>query len=156
MLATQKTRMHSSRMRTACSSSRLLGVSASVHAGIHPPAWPGPGPGPGPRPGHSPPTDAGLETPRPDPPNFRMGCNPFLMRTESPASSHSCRSVDADAQYKRALTVGLFIEWRDAEDLRDILTVLWWWGGQSANLFISDLFITPTFYLVIFFLQKLH
>ena len=33
------TRMHSSRMRTACSSSRLLGggVSASVHAGIPPP-----------------------------------------------------------------------------------------------------------------------
>ena len=27
--------MHSSRMRTARSSSRLLGVSASVHAGIH-------------------------------------------------------------------------------------------------------------------------
>ena len=34
---TLKTRMHSSRMRTARSSSRLLGegVSASVHAGIH-------------------------------------------------------------------------------------------------------------------------
>ena len=32
----KKTRMHSSRMRFARSSSHLLGVSASVHAGIHP------------------------------------------------------------------------------------------------------------------------
>ena len=49
--------MHSSRMRTAHSSSRPLGgVSASVHAGINPP-----GPEPGDPPG------VGLETPWPDP-----------------------------------------------------------------------------------------
>ena len=59
-----KARMHSSRMHTARSSSRLLGWSASVHAGIHP-SRPGPG--------HHPP---GLDTPQlwacrqpqPDPP----------------------------------------------------------------------------------------
>ena len=48
--------MHSSRMRTARSSSRQPGGSASVHAGIHPP-----GVGPEPPPG------VGLETPWPDP-----------------------------------------------------------------------------------------
>ena len=52
----KKTRMHSSRMRTAHSSSHLLGegVSASVHAGIYTPwvwAW------------RSPPPGVGLETP---------------------------------------------------------------------------------------------
>ena len=54
------TRMHSSRMRTARSSSRLLGegVSASVHAGIHIPSPPPPGPG------HSLPPGVGLETPQ--------------------------------------------------------------------------------------------
>ena len=54
-----ETRMHSSRMPTVRSSSRLLGGSASVHAGIHPPT-PGPGPPP-PRPG---PGDSG-QTPQP-------------------------------------------------------------------------------------------
>ena len=35
----ESTRMHSSRMRTARGSSRLLGVSASVHSGIRPRVW---------------------------------------------------------------------------------------------------------------------
>ena len=49
----QLTRMYSSRMCTARSSSRVLGegVSASVHAGIHtPPPRCGPGDPPGPTP----------------------------------------------------------------------------------------------------------
>ena len=55
----EKTRMHSSRMRTAHSSSRQPGGSAYVHAGIHSPGcWPGDPPwcGPGTPPG------LGLET----------------------------------------------------------------------------------------------
>ena len=67
--------MHSSRMRTARSSSRLLGVSASVHAGIHlfPPGL-------------------GLNTPwvwawRPPPArpiNFQPGCGPGETPSQTP------------------------------------------------------------------------
>ena len=72
------TKMHSSRMRTVRSSSRLLGgVSASVHAGIHtpplclgldtrPPRQTPPEPGPGP-PGQNPP-GLGLDPPQADTP----------------------------------------------------------------------------------------
>ena len=58
------TRMHSSRMGTASSSSRLLGGSASVHAGIytHPRFGPGDLPWPDPSTSH---LGEGLETPPP-------------------------------------------------------------------------------------------
>ena len=93
-LILNKTRMRSSRMCTARSSSRLLGGgSASVHAGIHTPGC-GPGdapwvwdwrpPSPQCRPG-DPPLGVGLETPhpgmgletppRPDP-STSPGCGP--------------------------------------------------------------------------------
>ena len=78
------TRMHSSRMHSAHSSSHLLGGSASVHAGIH-----SPGPGPGTPPGvclEHPPQGVGLESPLPDPqppphsgtgdPQTPLGCGP--------------------------------------------------------------------------------
>ena len=60
-----KIRMHSSRMRTVRSSSRLLGggMSASVHAGIHTHTWPGPGHPPG----------LGLEAPLARPSNLPLG-----------------------------------------------------------------------------------
>ena len=68
-------------MRTACSSSHLLGVSASVHAGIHPLgldtspwawAWTTPGHGPG-----SPTLGVGLDTLSPArPPNLPLGPGP--------------------------------------------------------------------------------
>ena len=54
------TRMHSSRMRTARSSSRLLGVSTSVHAGTPPGCGPGEPPPP----------------PQARPLNFPLGCGP--------------------------------------------------------------------------------
>ena len=72
--------MHSSRMRTVRSSSRLLRGSASVHAGI-----PSPGCGPGDppsvgleTPGQTPqlPLDVGLETPQARPLNFPLWCGP--------------------------------------------------------------------------------
>ena len=62
--------MHSSRMRTAYSSSRWGGGSASVHAGIHSPPVCGPGdplgcgPGDPPECGPRDPTGYGLETPQ--------------------------------------------------------------------------------------------
>ena len=59
------TRMPSRRMRTARSSSRLLGVSASVHAGINPP-----------RCGPADPPGVGLDTPPVRPLNFPPGCGP--------------------------------------------------------------------------------
>ena len=74
-VTTDPTRMHSSRMRTARSSSRLLGGggSASVHARIHPPGLgldtTPLGPGPGHPPGCGPedlPPGVGLEAPPPD------------------------------------------------------------------------------------------
>ena len=57
--------MHSSRMRTVCSSTTAWGVSASVHAGIHtPPAWAWT------------PLGLGLETPpQPDPPTSPWVCS---------------------------------------------------------------------------------
>ena len=60
--------MHSSRMRTARSSSRLLGGSASVHAGIHTP--------PPPEGLDLDPQDVGLDTPLARPPNLPFGPGP--------------------------------------------------------------------------------
>ena len=80
-----KTRMHSGRMRTARSSSHLLGwgVSVSVHAGIHTPLGVGLETPPRCRPGdtpsqtpQSPPWVWAWRPPWPDPSTFPPGCGP--------------------------------------------------------------------------------
>ena len=67
-----KTRMHSSRMRTVRSSSRLLGgLSASVHAGIQSPIL---------GPGHPP--DLGVDTPWADTPGLGLDTSPVNRKTD--------------------------------------------------------------------------
>ena len=115
------TRMHSSRMHTAHSSSRLLGGSASLHAGLHTFSPPLPGPGDPPQvwawrpPSQTPQLPPWVWAWRPPPPVDRILDTRFwkyylaptsfwaVMRTVPLVSSQSCRSLDSDAWCKRAL-----------------------------------------------------
>ena len=115
--------MHSSRMRTDRSSSRLLGVggeevSASVHAGIHTP--------PG----------LGLETPPARPPNlphmygpgetsFADGNNTIYGPVRSECSSCRCKRVEA-----RALRASLMR------------------GSSSSNIYHTMCYIIRCYYLL--------
>ena len=89
------TRMHSSRMRTARSSSRRDGEgSASVHAGIDPhqvwawrPLGCGRGDTPQPDPPQLPPWVWAWRPPWPDPLNFPLGCGPGDTPGQIPSTS---------------------------------------------------------------------